>query len=312
MYLSIIIPVYKVKDYLNECLKSIVNQRLNDYEVILVDDCSPDDSGNICDAWTDDNSHFKVIHHSQNKGLSASRNSGLNIATGTYITFIDSDDFIAAGTLKANLELLAQDKNIDVLEYPILINHGSDKAYKFEPSKVESVTFIEWIKQKGYLHSYACNKIFKRELWKDARFPEGKLFEDMFTIPSVMSKAIQILRSDKGLYYYCYRKGSISNKINPKGVADLLEANLHLYNLLSPRHELTTKDLDDLYLHLCDPQIVHIQMGGKMLIPSRNISLRNALFTQRPFNYHLKAILKALFGDRYCHLIAKTRKHIKR
>ena len=312
MFFSVIVPIYKVEKYLDLCLKSIAQQGLSDYEVILVDDCSPDKSRDICQEWENKDHHFKTIHHSTNLGLSMARNSALEVANGEYITFIDSDDYIAPDTLSANLKALEDNQHIDILEYPILVNHGTKEAYQYQPGKHETVTYLEWIRAKGYLHSYACNKIFKRKLWDGIRFPQGKLFEDMFTIPSVMKRANLILRSDKGLYYYCNRKGSISKSVTPQGIADLLKANLNLFNELSENKYLTDNNLDDLYLHICDPQIVQLQLGGDMIVPERKISFKRALLTQRPFNYRIKAILKALSGRRYCTLVANTRKFLKR
>ena len=142
--------------------------------------------------------------------------------------------------------------------------------------------------RKGYIHSYAWNKIYKRSLWKSLRFPEGRWYEDVFTIPAVLRQARYILRSDKGLYYYCSRQGSISNTFCDKGINDLLQANLTLYRTLSDNTNLNDKDLDDAYLHLCDHQIIRIQFGlslihisiprvsGIALVPYANLRARLA------------------------------------
>ena len=103
MKLTIIIPVYKVEAYLDFCLKSIARQNLEDYEVILVDDGSPDRSGALCDAWVRKDGRFRVIHCPENRGLSAARNRGLDEARGKYVTFVDSDDYISPHTLQANM-----------------------------------------------------------------------------------------------------------------------------------------------------------------------------------------------------------------
>ena len=312
MNISIIVPVYNVEKYLDYCLHSILKQQLDEYEVLLIDDCSPDRCGEICDHWAKRDPHFKVTHCEKNLGLSGARNEGIRQATGEYITFIDSDDYIAPNTLKDHLALLSKNKEIDVLEYPIRIYHGAINAELYKPGKGEIVNYTEWIKQKGYLHSYACNKIFKRELWNDIRFPERRLFEDMFTIPRVMERSRNIMRSNKGLYYYCNRKGSISNSVTLQSISELLQANLQLYNASKQLQGLTETELDEMYLHLCNPQIVLAQMGGDICIPNRNIPLKRALLTQRPTKYRIKAILKAICGKRYCQLMARTRKILKR
>ena len=312
MKISIIVPVYNVERYLDYCLQSICKQYLTDYEVILIDDCSPDKSGQICDKWVKNNAHFKVVHKEQNQGLSAARNTGIDMAAGRYITFIDSDDYLAPNTLKYHLDTLDKNKEIDVVEYPIRIYHGAINAEMYKPGKNETVSYAEWIKRKGYLHSYACNKIFKKELWDSIRFPEKRLFEDMFTIPFIMRKSKVILRSDRGLYYYCNRKGSISQEVSVKSISELLEANLQLYNASVHLKGLTENELDDMYLHLCNPQIILAQMGGDIRIPNRDIPLKRALLTQRPTKIRIKAILKSISGKRYCQLLAHTRKILKR
>ena len=213
MKLTIIIPVYKVEAYLDFCLKSIARQNVEDYEVILVDDGSPDRSGALCDAWVRKDGRFRVIHCPENRGLSAARNRGLDEAHGEYVTFVDSDDYISPHTLQANMELLALHPEADVLEYPVCVYHGTAKAYRYTPGTCEITDYTGWAHRKGYIHSYAWNKIYKRSLWKSLRFPEGRWYEDVFTIPAVLRQARYILRSDKGLYYYCSRQGSISNTL---------------------------------------------------------------------------------------------------
>ena len=189
MKLTIIIPVYKVEAYLDFCLKSIARQNVEDYEVILVDDGSPDRSGALCDAWVRKDGRFRVIHCPENRGLSAARNRGLDEAHGEYVTFVDSDDYISPHTLQANMELLALHPEADVLEYPVCVYHGTAKAYRYTPGTCEITDYTGWAHRKGYIHSYAWNKIYKRSLWKSLRFPEGRWYEDVFTIPAVLRQS---------------------------------------------------------------------------------------------------------------------------
>ena len=123
-----------------------------------------------------------------------------------------------------------------------------------------------------------------------------------------LHRARRILNSDKGLYYYCCRDGSISNTLCERSVDELLQARLQLYTSLLRERGLDEKDLDEMYLHLCDPQILRLQLGGSLCIPERKVPLRRAVFTRRPWNYRLKAILKALSGTHYCRIVAQTRK----
>ena len=144
MKLTIIIPVYKVEAYLDFCLKSIARQNVEDYEVILVDDGSPDRSGALCDAWVRKDGRFRVIHCPENRGLSAARNRGLDEAHGEYVTFVDSDDYISPHTLQANMELLALHPEADVLEYPVCVYHGTAKAYRYTPGTCEITDYTGW------------------------------------------------------------------------------------------------------------------------------------------------------------------------
>ena len=308
MKLSIIVPIYGVEAYLDFCLKSIAQQGVEGMEVILVDDASPDGCGDICDRWAEADGRFRVVHCPENRGLSAARNTGIEAARGEYITFVDSDDYLAPNTLQANMELLERHPEADVLEYPVCVYHGTSQAYRYKPGTGEATDYAGWVRNKGYMHSYAWNKIYRRPLWSGVRFPEGRWFEDILTVPVVLHRARRILNSDKGLYYYCCRDGSISNTLCERSVDELLQARLQLYTSLLRERGLDEKDLDEMYLHLCDPQILRLQLGGSLCIPERKVPLRRAVFTRRPWNYRLKAILKALSGTYYCRIVAQTRK----
>ncbi len=312
MKLSIIVPVYKVEAYLDACLESIIRQAVDDCEIILVEDGSPDRCAQICDRWAQKHHFIHVVHLPENHGLSIARNTGIEKASGRYITFIDSDDYIAPDTLKANLELLEKHPETDIVEYPVLVNHGMKNAYLFTPGYERTTDYTGWIQQKGYIHCYAWNKIYRRSLWEKRRFPEGRLFEDVFTIPYVMQQASHILQSDKGLYYYCSRNGSISSRPTPKGTKELLLANIQLYEDLTNNPCIRDKDLDELYLRLCDRQIELLTFEKKQYIPHRKIPLGRALLTPRPLNYRLKAILMFLTGQHYCGLMNRIRKILKK
>lgn len=312
MTLSIIIPVYKVEKYLDFCLKTICRQHIDDCEILLVDDCSPDRSGDICDKWAERDARIRVIHCPKNGGLSAARNIGLDIATGEYVTFIDSDDYIASDTLENNMALLQAHDEADVVEYPVCVYHGTERSYRYRPGNYQTEDFIGWIKRKGYLHCYAWNKIYRRSLWQGHRFPEGKLFEDIYTVPHVLREARKILCSNDGMYYYCCRRNSISNTLTIKSEKEILQANIQLFNLLSPYKELNEKERDELYLNLCNNQIVYLQLGGAHIIPRRKIPLKRALLTKRPKRMYIKAVLKSIFDKDYCKIMARTRKIMKK
>ena len=230
MKLSVVIPVYRVEAFLRKCVDSVVSQEVDDMEIILVDDCSPDGSGRLCDTLACSDARIRVVHRGQNGGLSAARNSGLDVATGDCITFVDSDDFLSPGTYRACLQAMVS-RQADCVEFPVMKRYGSENAEEYKPSLGEvEETFDEWYERRGYVHSYAWNKIFTRRLWGDARFPEGRYFEDLFTIPYVLRRAEKIVAIASGMYYYCaYNAGAITQNPSVRNQQDLVEANVRLF-----------------------------------------------------------------------------------
>lgn len=224
--LSIIVPVYNVVQYLRHCLQSLAEQGLSDYEVILVNDASRDNSLGICSEWCQDHPAFRIVNHTENIGLSEARNTGVREARGEFITFVDSDDFLAPNTLAEALN--AFDEETDVVEYPVMERHFSKQPHLLT-FFLQKVDFAKWMQQEGHEHCYACNKVFRKHLWKDSLFPKGKYYEDIFTIPFVLQKAREIKQIDKGLYYYCQRPGSICTT---KAVQSLLDYTQALNDLL--------------------------------------------------------------------------------
>ncbi len=124
MRLSIIIPIYNVEDTLQRCLESVLTQTDERMEVVLIDDGSTDSSGKIAEEMTANKGNCRLIHQ-ENKGLSAARNAGIEVATGDFLTFVDSDDFVAEGTYDALLAVLAAHPDYDILEYPAMLYYGS-------------------------------------------------------------------------------------------------------------------------------------------------------------------------------------------
>lgn len=302
MKLSVIIPVYKVEDYLDACIDSILNQNIKDYEIILVDDCSPDNCGLKCDEWAEKDSRIKVVHCAENGGLSEARNRGLEIAQGEYITFVDSDDYIAQHTFSSNLSLLEENPDTDVVEYPVMVNYGATDEYECAFS-LRKITFEQWIELGGNKHCYACNKIYRRIIWEGIRFPKGKLMEDLFTIPYILAKAKKIMTSNAGMYFYCSRKGSLSRKVNERSAGDYMQAMVKLYNWLVEYRNIKGTVLDDIYLQVCNAKIVMLQLGIDCDIPYRYISV----FSVNKSRMRVKALLYSVLGKNYCNVIAKAR-----
>jgi len=249
--LSIIIPVYRVEATLDRCVESALNQNLDDFEVILVDDDSPDNCPKMCDAWARRDTHIQVIHK-QNGGLSDARNAGLDQARGDYITFVDSDDYLAPDTYPA---LLAKIGDADILEFSIAGKPPfQDRIYTNKNDY--------WLKAQAYTHTYACNKIYRRVLFNGIRFPKGKVFEDVYTLPLLLDKAQTIATTSSGFYQYCYNPHGITANADGAALAQLLDAHLTSHMPID----------DTYYTYLLNIQMdVWEQTGAPVTLPVRHL-----------------------------------------
>ena len=251
MKLSIIVPVYKVRRHLQRCIESILQQTYTDYELILVDDGSPDNCGSICDRFAQECNKVRVIHK-KNGGLSSARNAGIAAARGEYITFVDGDDTVASGTYYYNMRILQSNPDIDILEYPIVLNYESpdSKVLSFNPEKVtgsENI-FTDWIKRRGYEHCFACNKIYRADLFLFVRYPEGETFEDTLITPMLYESSYNVYYSDCGFYYYYNHEGSISNTYSINSRFFLFRNLTTLYNKVAKDYNLKDEARNILFI----------------------------------------------------------------
>lgn len=231
--LSIIIPVYNVEQYIEESLNSLLAQSFTNFEAILVDDGSTDNSGDICDRYAKKDKRFKVIHKS-NGGVSSARNVALEICKGKYITMLDPDDSIATDSYD-NIYYMEQHPDIDILQYPyVYCDEGGKQEVLLLKSKViigkEAIALHWW--EGNILHFANLNKIFKHSIFEKLRYREGHLSEDTFLIPDFIYQADKIYISEIGRYYYKIRKGSLSSSYDFNKHIDLYEANLRIYKIL--------------------------------------------------------------------------------
>jgi glycosyltransferase involved in cell wall biosynthesis len=229
--ISVIVPVYKVEKYLSRCIESIINQTYSNLEIILVDDGSPDKCGDICDHYASLDSRVKVIHK-ENGGLSDARNTGLNIATGEYVNFIDSDDYIHEKFYEKLLTLvLSNNADIGQCEFLKVFedkdhNNKVTSTIPLNSEKVATFNNVEALNQlySNVISGVAWNKLYKAELFKDIRFPKGKIHEDDFTTFKVLYNSKKIVTTSLPLYYYLQRSNSImGSEFNARHL-DSLEA----------------------------------------------------------------------------------------
>jgi len=272
MKLSIIIPVYRTEATLDRCLESVMAQSFRDIEVILIDDGSPDKCPQLCDEWARKDSRIRVVHKT-NGGLSDARNAGIDLATGDYLTFVDSDDYLGTETLLPLMQRLEAHTDYDLLEYPIEEFYGSRKHRTLRFPKEAVYTDMEdyWIRGEAYAHSYACNKVYRRLLFKELRFPKGRLFEDAYTLPLLLKACKTVATTDSGRYYYCANENGITATADGKALTMLLEAHTAIVNPLS----CDTPETARYYLHVLNIQMdVFEQTGACPILEEKQLNSR--------------------------------------
>lgn len=210
--LSIIVPVYNVEEFLVECIDSILNQSFKDFELILVDDGSPDRCPKICDEYSMKDQRVIVIHKN-NGGLSSARNAGIDIARGDYISFIDSDDFISIDYYEKNINFLLTHTNFNILVLQVChYDNIQNIVIKNDRRKLlNNKDVVNYMMSMEYIGS-AWISIYKKDIFNNLRFPEGRIFEDGFVLIDIIKKAGHVFISDIGTYYYRKRDCSIMHK----------------------------------------------------------------------------------------------------
>lgn len=212
--LSIIVPVYNVEKYLPKCIESILNQTIKNFELLLINDGSTDGSGEICERYAQSDYRIKVIHQN-NGGLSNARNKGISRARGKWIGFIDSDDYIHREMYQILYDMVTREKaEIGVCELEkIYETNKVKKDYKhtYKITKMQKEEVLLKINREPFLWDVACNKLYAKRLFEEIKYPEGMIFEDMDISHRLFYSAEGISYTDKVLYYYVQREGSILN-----------------------------------------------------------------------------------------------------
>lgn len=209
---SIIVPVYNIENYAENCIKSLVNQTYKFLEIILVDDGSTDNSGKLCDDYAKTDERIKVIHKT-NGGLSSARNAGLDVVSGDYIMFIDGDDYIAENAVEILLKHMSN-HDADMVQFDYEETFVPYKSIKSSATDTkELVTDLKQMFEKLYLiggpAASSCTKLHKKDLFNTLRFKEGIIHEDEFLITELLPQVKSILYIPDKLYFYVMRIGSI-------------------------------------------------------------------------------------------------------
>lgn len=230
--ISVVVPVYKVKDYIHRCVDSILNQTFSDFEIILVDDGSPDECGSICDEYAKKNSQIYAVHK-ENGGLSDARNYGFRYVQSEYVIFIDSDDYIEN----------------DMFEYMYtnIRKYDADMAtcgaYDVFDDRIDQKSIVEdfvcsgrdafgYILKGIHIRGEIWNKLIKTERIRGLNFPKGKLYEDIFFTAQMMQNIDKVCVGTQPKYYYVHRSDSITGKPYRAQIQDIIEAYENNYKIV--------------------------------------------------------------------------------
>lgn len=212
MKISIIVPVYNVEQYLKKCINSILNQSYKNIELILVNDGSTDNSGKICDEYAEKDNRIKIIHK-KNGGLSDARNVGIENSTGTYLSFIDSDDYVEIDMIECLYKACI--KNDCDIAWCNMIRENNDGKQSVEVISNQECLFSKEDAYKNILlyNPSVCTKLFKTSLFDNIQFPTGKLYEDIITMNLLINNSKSIVHIGSAKYHYIQRNDSISHNL---------------------------------------------------------------------------------------------------
>lgn len=248
--ISVIVPIYNVEDYLDRCVESIINQTYKNLEIILVNDGSPDNCPQMCDDYAKKDSRIKVVHK-KNGGLSDARNAGMKVATGEYVSFIDSDDYISLDFYETLLQTMV-DNNSDIVECSVVKFYENSNFDKYNDNlkvtNYDTLYALDGLINENPFKQHVWNKLYKSSVALDIPYAVGKLNEDEFWTYQVFGKAKKVTRINKTMYYYFQRGSSImGNGYNIKRL-DALEGKMNRQAYIEKNFPtLATKAKVDLY-----------------------------------------------------------------
>ena len=228
--ISIIVPVYNVEKYLRECLDSILNQTYKNIEVIVINDGSTDNSRNICDEYQKKDNRLKVINQ-KNCGLSATRNKGIKESRGKYLSFIDSDDVINHNMIELlHKELIKNKCDIAICKFNYFTNKFKEKNKEYKIEILNQDQFLKSLLIDKEIASQACNKLYKKGLFNNIKYPLGKIYEDIGTTYKLGLQANKIIYLNIELYGYRQRNNSYVNNLKKTSLIDYIEMTDKRYN----------------------------------------------------------------------------------
>ena len=267
MKLSIIITIYNNEDTLFRCVESVVAQNVDNCEIIIIDDGSTDGSGALADKWAKNDERTAVVHK-PNGGTSDAKNHALDVVKGDYVTFVDSDDELSPNTLQPLMQMLHEHPEYDILEYSVLQNVGSGHECPLTLNNHLYHNALDWLSVNGCSHCWMWNKIFKRKMFDNLRFPvERRRFEDMWMMSELIAKNPVIATTSHGTYkYYFNAKGQMATMTNH---CALINSQMDIIH----KHSINTREKrwHKLYMDIFNIQLYVYVQTGQILIPSQTV-----------------------------------------
>ena len=266
--ISVIIPVYNVECYLDKCIQSVLSQNFIEYEVILVDDGSTDESGKICDEYSQKYSQIRVIHQ-KNKGLGGARNTGIEAACGDYLLFIDSDDSIKENMFSF-LYNTAFENGSDIVLFGMDYIDEDDRIIETRRPFNGGIRNIDSDERMSIfsVDPYAWNKFYRRELFikNNIRYPEKIWYEDLCVTPKIILCADKLTLTDRVFYNYLQRKNSIMHVKNADRNSDMLAVVTDVLDFYK-----TKGVFDKYYQQLCFMTVMHVMVLCTLRVASADI-----------------------------------------
>ena len=252
MLVSVIVPVYNVAPYLHEALDSVVNQTYKDLEIIIVDDGSTDGSASICEEYAASDPRIKLVHQA-NKGLSGARNTGLEHATGEFVSFIDSDDSISPMFIESLVNaMVSTSADVSICRFSAFETSGKMDGViatsvfpTIAAGTFERADALQLLTEEK-ISVNACNKLLRRALWAGVRFPEGHVYEDALAAFKMFDKARRVVLVDKSSYNYRQRTDSITSSVSMAKINDCILAHNSVSEFI--RNNLSDVIPEPLYL----------------------------------------------------------------
>lgn len=321
MKVSVIIPVYNVEKYLPRCIKSVLDQTYQDLEVILVDDGTKDNSGIMCDEYATKDNRISVIHK-ENGGLSSARNSGIEIATGDAVFFLDSDDYLSTECIEKMVCLMEEnDADISIIQMKYIPENQNDECAEKEIENVVVMNSEKAIEESLYQRLYTCcapAKLYKKSAVGGIRFPVGRISEDLATCHLFLNNSERIVYSNYYGYYYRQHESSIMHVFNPKRL-DALEWAVAIESfckekyprILGAAYCRTFNVAVHLILDLPNKGKVHDQYFGIIWEEVKRTRIK-ALFDKKVRNREKAAALLSFGGEKVLKAVWNSRIAVKK